>query len=64
MVHPDVFLAPHPEMYGMQEKRAKIAAGAPNPFVKPGEFDTYVASLEKAFDEGLAKQTVELQAKK
>ena len=64
MVHPDVFLAPHPEMYGMQEKRAKIAAGAPNPFVKPGEFDTYVASLEKAFDEGLAKQTAELQAKK
>ena len=24
----DVLLAPHPEMYGMQEKRAKIAAGA------------------------------------
>ena len=29
----DILLAPHPEMYKMQEKRAKIADGAPNPFV-------------------------------
>ena len=58
-VQADVLLAPHPEMYGMQDKRAKIAAGTPNPFVKPGEFTTYLASLEKAFDDGLAKQKAE-----
>ena len=49
----DVLLAPHPEMYKMQEKRAKIADGAPNPFVNPGEFNAYAATLEKAFEEGL-----------
>lgn len=52
----DVLLAPHPEMYGAMEKRQKIAAGAKNPFVDPGEFKTYLATLEKQFEEGLAKQ--------
>ena len=60
-VKADIFLAPHPEMYGMEEKRAKVAAESPNPFVKPGEFNTYVAGLEKAFDEGLAKQIEEVK---
>ena len=55
-VQPDILLAPHPEMYGMQEKRAKLAAGAPNPFVRPGEFEAYITSLEKAFEESLSKQ--------
>jgi metallo-beta-lactamase class B len=61
---PNVLLAPHPEMYKMQEKRAKIADGAPNPFVNPGEFNAYAATLEKAFEEGLAKQTAAAQEKK
>ncbi len=52
----DVLLAPHPEMYGAMEKRQKVAAGAPNPFVNPGEFNTYLGTLEKQFEEGLAKQ--------
>ena len=60
----DVLLAPHPEMYKMQEKRAKLADGAPNPFVNPVEFNAYAATLEKAFDEGLAKQTAAAQEKK
>lgn len=60
----DVFLAPHPEMYGMMEKRALIGEGKPNPFVKAGEFNTYVAELEKAFDTELAKQTAAAQEKK
>ena len=47
----DILLAPHPEMYKMPEKRAKIADGAPNPFVNPGEFNAYAATLEKAFEE-------------
>jgi metallo-beta-lactamase class B len=58
-VKADIFLAPHPEMYGMEEKLAKVVDGSPNPFVKPTEFNTYVAGLEKAFDEGLAKQKEE-----
>ena len=61
---PDVLLAPHPEMYNMPEKRAKIADGAPNPFVSPGEFNAYAAKLEKAFEDSLAKQTAAAQDKK
>jgi metallo-beta-lactamase class B len=51
-------------MYGMDDKRAKIGPDGPNPFVDPAGFNTYVAGLEKAFDEGLAKQTAEAQSKK
>jgi len=60
----DVLLAPHPEMYKMQEKRARLSDGAPNPFVNPGEFNAYAATLEKAFEDALAKQTAEAQEKK
>ena len=63
-VKPEVFLAPHPEMFGMADKRKQIAEGAPNPFVKPGEFNAYIAGLEKAFEAGLAKQTAEAQGSK
>ena len=52
----DVLLAPHPEMFDMDRKRAAIAPGAPNPFVKPGEFQTYLAKLKGDFDSALAKQ--------
>jgi metallo-beta-lactamase class B len=57
----DVLLGPHPEVYGMQEKRAQMKDGAPNPFVKPGENVTYVTGLEQDFDKALAKQTAALQ---
>ncbi|MBV9565445.1 MAG: BJP family subclass B3 metallo-beta-lactamase [Bradyrhizobium sp.] len=60
-MHPDVLLGPHPEVYGMQAKRAQMKDGAPNPFVKPGELATYVAGLEQDFDKQLAKQTAALQ---
>jgi metallo-beta-lactamase class B len=53
----DVLLGPHPEVYGMQAKRAQMKDGAPNPFVKPGELATYVSGLEQDFDKQLAKQT-------
>lgn len=59
----DVLLAPHPEMYKMQEKRAKLAENGPNPFVNPGEFNTYAATLEKAFEDALAKQTAAQEKK-
>ena len=58
----DVLLAPHPEMYDMREKRSKLSDGAPNPFVNPGEFNTYAAKLEKAFEESVTKQTAAAQA--
>ena len=60
----DVLLAPHPEMYRMQDKRAMLSDGAPNPFVNPGEFNAYAATLEKAFEDALAKQTADAQEKK
>jgi metallo-beta-lactamase class B len=59
----DVFLAPHPEMFEMKEKRAQIRDGAPNPFVKPGEFNAYAAKMEKAFEEALVKQQAALEKK-
>lgn len=57
----DVLLGPHPEVYGMQEKRAQQKDGAPNPFVKPDELQAYAATLETDFDKALAKQTAALQ---
>ena len=62
-VHPDVLLAPHPEMYDMAGKRAKIANGAPNPFVKPGEFNAFVDDLQKQFVASLEKETAAAQPK-
>lgn len=57
----DIFLGPHPEVYGMQAKRAAMKDGTPNPFVKPGENVAYVSGLEQDFDKQLAKQTAALQ---
>ncbi|HEY0235084.1 MAG TPA: subclass B3 metallo-beta-lactamase [Afipia sp.] len=57
---PDVLLGPHPEVYGMQEKRAAMKEGTPNPFVKPGELESYAASLELDFNKQFAKQTAAL----
>lgn len=52
----DMFLGPHAEFFGLAEKRAKIAPGAPNPFVTPGEFQTFVAKQEAAFEKTLAER--------
>ncbi|WP_342739639.1 BJP family subclass B3 metallo-beta-lactamase [Bradyrhizobium sp. B117] len=60
----DVLLGPHPEVYGMQAKRAEMKDGAPNPFVKPGELTTYATTLSEDFDKQLAKQTAALQTAK
>jgi len=56
-MNPDVLLGPHPEVYDMEAKRAQMKDGAPNPFVKPGELATYIATLEKDFNTQLEKQT-------
>ncbi|WP_298240839.1 BJP family subclass B3 metallo-beta-lactamase [uncultured Bradyrhizobium sp.] len=59
----DVLLGPHPEVYGMQAKRAQMKDGAPNPFVKPDELATYATGLSEEFDKQLAKQTAALEKK-
>ncbi|RXH26345.1 MULTISPECIES: BJP family subclass B3 metallo-beta-lactamase [Bradyrhizobium] len=59
----DVLLGPHPEVYGMQAKRAQMKEGAPNPFVKPGELATYASGLSEEFDKQLARQTAALEKK-
>ncbi|MHC4055373.1 BJP family subclass B3 metallo-beta-lactamase [Bradyrhizobium sp. 25ACV] len=59
----DVLLGPHPEVYGMQAKRAQMKDGVPNPFVKPGELATYATGLSEDFDKQLAKQTAALEKK-
>lgn len=59
----DVLLGPHPEVYGMQAKRAQMKDGAPNPFVKPDELATYATGLSEEFDKQLAKQTAALDKK-
>jgi len=52
----DVFLAPHAEQFGLAEKRAKLAAGGPNPFIDPTALQKTVAASEQAFRQELAKQ--------
>ena len=65
----DIFLAPHPEQFGLAEKRAKMAPpskgqGAPNPFIDPAELQRRVAGAEKAFEAELAKQEAAAKAGK
>lgn len=60
----DVFLAPHPEMFKMDEKVPLIGKHGVNPFVKAGEFHSFVRDAEKAFNEGLAKQKAAVEASK
>ncbi|HEY9234698.1 MULTISPECIES: subclass B3 metallo-beta-lactamase [Phenylobacterium] len=52
----DVFLAPHAEQFGLVEKRARLAAGGPNPFIDPSALQKTVAASEQAFRQALAKQ--------
>lgn len=49
----DVFLAPHPEQFGLAEKRAK---GLPAALVDPGELQRRVAASEADFERELARQ--------
>jgi metallo-beta-lactamase class B len=58
----DVFLAPHPEMFGMEEKRARLEAGGPNPFVDARAFAAFIASSEADFRRQLAAQQAKQSA--
>lgn len=52
----DVFLAPHAEQFDVAAKRAKLAAGGPNPFLDPGELARTVAQSEADFERDLDRQ--------
>jgi metallo-beta-lactamase class B len=52
----DVFLAPHPEFFGMERKRALRSATGPNPFIDPQEFAAYIANSQADFRRQLAAQ--------
>jgi metallo-beta-lactamase class B len=60
----DVFLAPHPEMFKMDEKRPLIGKYPVNPFIKAPEYHAFIRDAEKAFEEGLAKQKAAAEAGK
>jgi metallo-beta-lactamase class B len=52
----DVFLGPHPEFYGMRDKRQRQRQGGPNPFIELGEFAAFIAKSEVDFRSQLAAQ--------
>jgi metallo-beta-lactamase class B len=60
----DVFLGPHPAFFEMEQKRARIADGAPNPFVDPGELRRYIDTSEAQFRQALAAQRGEGEQRK
>jgi len=45
----DVFLAPRPSFFDMENKRKKMKADGPNPFVNPTEFPRFVENSERQF---------------
>jgi metallo-beta-lactamase class B len=65
----DIFLAPHPSQFGMDEKLAKLKAHAdgPNPFVDPAGYKAYLdeseADLNKMAAEQSRKQSMQKAAK-
>ena len=52
----DVFLAPHPEFFGMEAKRARLGQSGANPFIGPADFAVYIARSEEDFRKQLASQ--------
>jgi metallo-beta-lactamase class B len=52
----DVFLGPHGEFFHLEEKRQRLAAGGPNPFIDPAEFPAYVDQSERDFRATLARE--------
>jgi metallo-beta-lactamase class B len=59
----DVFLAPHPAFFRMEEKRSRMRPGAANPFVDPGELRRFVDASERQFRKQLADESGRLSPK-
>jgi len=58
----DVFLAAHPEFFGMAEKRARQRAGGSNPFIDPQEFRAYMVKSQADFHRQLVEQQARAKA--
>ncbi len=57
-MHPDVFLGAHAGFFGLDDKRAALAAGkTPNPFIDPAGFQALVTRQAERFHEAVAKET-------
>ena len=52
----DVFLAPHPEFFDMDEKRGRLKAGGANPFIDSQAFRAFLQRSEADFRKRLAEQ--------
>ena len=55
-IRADIFLANHPGFARLAEKRARVAARAPNPFVDPTELQRFAAASERDFEAELTRQ--------
>ena len=55
-IHTDVLLASHGFYFDLEGKAARQKAGAPNPFVDPGELGRHIAEMEKDLEEALQAQ--------
>jgi metallo-beta-lactamase class B len=53
----DLPLAPHPEFFGLMEKKAKATPGAANPFVDPAATGALIQRLEADFEKTLAERS-------
>jgi metallo-beta-lactamase class B len=61
-IHGDVVLGSHPAMHGMQEKYAKLRAGAAtNPYIDPKGYETELGLEEGAFKLIVKAQQKEVQ---
>jgi metallo-beta-lactamase class B len=60
----DIFLAPHGDQFGLDEKVAKMKPGAPNPFIDPGELSRRLTKFKADFEKELAKQLAAADAPK
>jgi metallo-beta-lactamase class B len=52
----DVFLGVHGEFFGLAAKRERLDAAAPNPFIDPQGYRTFVAAAEERFQQQLAAE--------
>jgi metallo-beta-lactamase class B len=55
-MHVDVLLASHGFYFDLEGKAVRQKAGAPNPFMDPGELGRHIAEMQKDFEEALKAQ--------
>ncbi len=53
---PDIFLAPHGEMFGLTEKRRSLASGSRGSFVDPDSYGRYLDLAQQAIERALTEQ--------